>query len=107
MSSKRHFFAVIGGAVLAATLFAHGGAEHITGVVKATNADSIVVETLKHETVTVLLTPKTESLKSNVKASLKELRPGDRVVIHAVKNKAGAYEASEVQWGPVPAATQK
>ena len=87
----------------ALTLFAHGGAEHVIGFVRALAPGSVTVETLKHESVTILLTPKTESLKSGVKANLKELKTGDRVVIHALKNAAGALEASEVEWGPAPA----
>jgi Cu/Ag efflux protein CusF len=86
----------------AAGLWAHGGMEHITGVVKSVSAQSLVVETLKHETVTVRLTAKTEAMKSGVKAELKSLKPGERVAIHAVKDKSGAFEAHEVEWGPTP-----
>jgi Cu/Ag efflux protein CusF len=87
----------------AAALLAHGGMEHVTGFVKAISPESVIVETLKHETVTVRLTAKTEAMKSGVKASLKDLRTGDRVAIHAVKDQAGALEAAEVEWGPAPA----
>ncbi len=90
---------------VAATLFAHGGEEHITGVVKAIATDSVTVETLKHETVMVLFTPKMEVTKSKVAAKISDLKVGDRVVIHAVKNKDGKYEAHEVTWGATPATT--
>jgi hypothetical protein len=89
---------------VATTLFAHGGEEHITGIVKAIAAGSVTVETLKHETVMVLFTPKMEVTKSKVAAKITDLKVGDRVVIHAMKNKEGKYEAHEVEWGAAPAA---
>src|SRR5260370_40864639 len=100
---KRRTFAVILPFAFAAALLAHGGAEHVIGVVKAVSAASLTVETPKHETVTIFLTAKTEVMKSNAKAEITQLKVGDRVVVHAVKNKAGALEASEVTWGAVAA----
>ena len=85
---------------VAGILLAHGGLEHITGFVKAITADSVTVETVKHETVTVMLMPKMEVTKSNAKADIKDLKVGDRIVIHAAKNKDGKFEAHEVQFGP-------
>ena len=84
------------------TLFAHGGAEHVVGFARTITADSVTVETPKHEMVTVLLTPKTEVMKSEVKAKMSDLKVGERVVIHAEKNKAGKLEAEEVEFGPSP-----
>ena len=72
-------------------MLAHGGMEHARAV-KAIGAGSVTVETVKHEMVVVLLTPKTEALRSNVKADVKLLKVGDRVVIHAAKNKDGKLE---------------
>jgi len=86
----------------AAALLAHAGAEHITGFVKAITPQSLTVETTKHEMVTVVLTPKTDGMKSSVRFNVQELKPGERVVIHAKKNAAGALEAIEVDWGPRP-----
>ncbi|HXJ43031.1 MAG TPA: DUF5666 domain-containing protein [Bryobacteraceae bacterium] len=88
-------------------LFAHGGAEHLTGTVKALNADSLTIETTKHETLTIALTAKTVAMKSKAKGDLKDLKAGDRVVVHAEKNKAGQFEAEEVDFGPAPAAAAK
>lgn len=93
------------GATVAGVLFAHGGAEHVTGFVKAMDADSVTVETLKHEMVKVMLTPKTEVMKAKAKAGIQDLRVGDRVVIHAMKNTDGKLEAHEVAIGGAPAAT--
>jgi len=89
----------------AATLFAHGDAIHVTGFVRTINPDSVVVETVKHEMITVLLTPKMEVTKSGVKASMSDLKLGDRVVIHAEKNHDGKLEAESVAFGPAPAHT--
>jgi hypothetical protein len=82
---------------------AHGGAEHVTGFARTITADSVTVETTKHTMVTIMLTPKTEVKKSEVKAAMSDLKVGDRVVIHAEKNKAGKLEAEEVEFGPTPA----
>ena len=85
------------------TLFAHGDAIHVTGFVRAINPDSLTVETAKHEMVTVLCTPKMGITKSGVKAGLSDLKVGDRVVIHAEKNKDGKLEAESVAFGPAQA----
>jgi Cu/Ag efflux protein CusF len=85
-------------------LLAHGDAIHVTGFVRTINPDSLIVETVKHEMVTVLCTPKMGITKSGVKASLNDLKVGERVVIHAEKNHDGKLEAESVAFGPAPAA---
>jgi Domain of unknown function (DUF5666) len=97
---KKKLTAVVMSMACAVALLAHGGAEHVMGLVKAIGVGSVTVETVKHEMVMVLLTPKTEVLRSNVKSDLKLVKVGDRVVIHATKNKAGKLEASELEFGP-------
>src|SRR3954471_16629364 len=92
---------------IAAGLMAHGGAEHITGTVKEIKADSLTVETTKHETLTIGLTAKTVAMKSKAKGDLKDLKAGDRVVVHAEKNSAGKLEAEEVDFGSAPASAAK
>ena len=89
----------------AAALLAHGDAIHVNGTVKAISPASVTVETVKHETVTVMLSPKTEVMKSAAKADIKDLKIGDRVAIHAMKNKEGQLEAEEVAFGATPAAS--
>jgi hypothetical protein len=91
---------------LVAVLAAHGDAIHVTGTVKTIAPGSVTVETAKHEIVTVVLTAKTEVMKSAAKADIKDLKVGDRVVIHAMKNKEGQLEAEEVAFGAAPAASQ-
>ena len=53
-----------------------------------------------------MLNAKTEVMKSAVKTDIKDLKVGDRVVIHAMKNKEGQLEAEEVAFGAAPAAAQ-
>lgn len=64
---------------------------------------SITVETAKKGSITILLTAKTEIRKSEVAAKITDLKVGQRVTVHAEKNKAGKLEAEEVEFGPSPA----
>jgi hypothetical protein len=94
---------MISALALAGAMFAHEGAEHVTGTVKSIAPGSLTVETTKHETLTIMLSPKTEVMKSKAKGDIKDLKVGDRVVVHAAHGKAG-LEAQEVDFGPAPAA---
>lgn len=80
--------------------FAHGGAEHVIGIARTVNADSVTVEDAKHKMITVLLRPTTQVKKSGVVVKIGDLKIGERVVIHAEENKAGKLEAEEVEFGP-------
>jgi len=91
---------------VAAGLLAHGGAEHLTGTVTSVASDVLTIETTKHETVTVGLSAKTVAMKGKAKGDLKDLKTGDRVVVHAEKDKAGKYQAEEVDYGGAPAAAK-
>jgi Cu/Ag efflux protein CusF len=93
-------------AAIATGLLAHGGAEHLAGTVKAISADSITIETAKHETLAIALTEKTVALKGKAKGDLKDLKAGDRVVVHAEKDKAGKYHAEEVDYAAAKAAAK-
>jgi hypothetical protein len=97
---KRRILAALAALGFAAALTAHGGGEHVVGFVKAIGPQSMTVETLKNRTVMVVLTTKTDAVKGGVRADLKDLKVGDRVVIHATRNGAGVLEANEVEWGP-------
>jgi hypothetical protein len=94
---------MISALALAGAMFAHEGAEHVTGTVKSIAPGSLTVETTKHETLTIMLSPKTEVMKSKAKGDIKDLKVGDRVVVHAAHGKSG-LEAQEVDFGPAPAA---
>jgi hypothetical protein len=80
-------------------VFAHAGMEHVMGTVIAVTDSSITVETVQHKQVTVLLDPSTKFTHSNTQASLKDLKVGDRVVIHAKPNAEKKLVGVTVQWG--------
>jgi hypothetical protein len=77
---------------------AHGTDQHVMGTVTAKSDNSITVQTSK-DIVTVYAMAETKFVKSGVPASIKDLKVGDRVVIHAGKmnNKLMAHE---VRFGP-------
>jgi hypothetical protein len=70
-----------------ATAFAHGGMEHLMGTVKSVSASSITVAT-KDKDVEVLLD---EATKYEGAASAADLKPGERVVVHAKKAGTGLH----------------
>ncbi|MCU1299667.1 MAG: hypothetical protein JWO91_3945 [Acidobacteriaceae bacterium] len=65
--------------------FAHGNEQHVMGTVTAMTSDSITVRTQAKEPVTVYTMPDTRYEKSGAAASMKDLKLGERVVIHAAK----------------------
>ncbi len=65
--------------------FAHGNEKHVMGTVTEVTASSITVETKEHQKVTVGVVPETKFTKGTSEATLKDVRVGDRVVIHAAK----------------------
>ena len=100
---KTRIAGILSALALAGAMFAHEGAEHVIGTVKSIAPGSLTVETAKHETLTIMLTPKTDVMKSKAKGDIKDLKVGDRVVVHAAHGKAG-LEAQEVDFGVAPAA---
>jgi hypothetical protein len=84
------------GSVLA---FAHGGMEHVMGTVAAVTEQSITVDTVQHKQVTVLLDPSTKFTHNDAQASIKGLKAGDRVVIHAKPNAEKKLVGVTVKWG--------
>jgi hypothetical protein len=85
-------------------VFAHGGMEHVMGTVAAVTDTSITVETVQHKQVTVMLDPSTKFTHNAGQAALKDLKVGDRVVIHAKPNTEKKLVAVTVQWGVTAAA---
>jgi Domain of unknown function (DUF5666) len=85
---------------------AHGTALHVMGTVTAMTDDSITVQTKAKEPVTVYTMPDTKYEKSGAAASMKDLKIGDRVVIHAAKMN-DKLMASEVSFGAVAKTTQQ
>ena len=92
-------------AFIAAVPFAlaHGGLEHVVGVVTAISTASITVKTTAGKTVEVAFDPKTTFSKAAKPIAKESIQPGDRVVIHAAE--AGAkLTARTVEIGVAPAA---
>ena len=83
---------------LSAIAFAHGNEKHAMGTVTSISDNSITVETTSKKTVTVSLSAATRFQKSGSPAALKDLKVGDKVVIHAT-GPQGTLVATEVKFG--------
>jgi hypothetical protein len=84
-------------ATLSLFVHAHEGMIHVMGTVTALTEKSVTVETTDKKSVEVSLTSTTTYEKDNQPAAWKDLKIGDRVVIHAVKVK-DALEAHSVKF---------
>jgi hypothetical protein len=84
-----------------AMAYAHGGNDHIRGIVTEISADSVTVQTADKKTTTVSLTAKTSFQKAKKDAKLADLKVGDRVVVDVPEGKT---EALLVQIGAAPQA---
>ena len=74
--------ALVGALTLVGTVaFAHGGNEHVRGVVTKVSAQSVTVQTADKATKTLTLTDKTTFKQAGKAAQLSDVRVGDRVVI--------------------------
>jgi hypothetical protein len=83
---------------LAAVAFAHGTDKHVLGTVTKITDTEITVETQTNEVQVVKIAPDTSFVKSGANATLKDLKVGDRVVIHA-KPVGSDLIAHEVRFG--------
>ncbi|CAF0704224.1 hypothetical protein [Candidatus Methylacidithermus pantelleriae] len=83
------------------TAYAHGNFEHILGTIKEVHPGTILVETRQHQIRTVSLPDKVPILQDGHSISWKDLKPGQRVVIHAKKS-AAVLQAHEVKVGKAP-----
>jgi Domain of unknown function (DUF5666) len=104
---KRLFSTILGIFLLSGLALGHEGERHIMGKVTAISANSITVETAAKEpkTVTVAITAQTKFANSGATASVKDLKVGDRVVIHAKEN-GKKTEATLVSFGKPPQAAK-
>ena len=94
----RHSFLVaVAFASLAVPVLAHEGGVDAKGRVKAIIADRIDVPMGTGEK-SFALTPRTEFVKGRAPAKASDIRPGDRVVVHAWVVD-GALEAKQVRAG--------
>jgi hypothetical protein len=80
------------------TASAHEGMEHIIGTVVSVSDNTLSVKTTKGTTVEVRLDAKTEYALGKERAKLGDVKPGSRVVVHAMKMN-GAFVAHEVSIG--------
>jgi PIN domain nuclease of toxin-antitoxin system len=78
--------------------FAHGGEQHVMGTVSKVTQSTITVTTTDGKSVEVALTPQTIVTKQDKTIGVKEIKEGDRAVIHAKKNGEN-LEATRVQIG--------
>src|SRR5216684_2497356 len=62
---------------------AHGNEKHVMGKVTSISDSSITVETTAKKSVTVDVSDKTKFEKSGSPGTLKDLKVGDKVVVHA------------------------
>jgi cell division protein FtsL len=92
--------------VTAGAVSAHGKEQHVMGKVTAMTDSSITVQTKSKERVTVYTMAETKYEKSGTAASLKDLKVGDRVVIHADKM-GDKLMANEVRFGVVAKTPQR
>jgi|SRR5437899_1815160 len=101
---KRMLVLLVGAVLLAGLAFAHGDEQHVTGTVSKITDNTISVEVAPKQgetqktTVTVNVISSTKFEKMGATATIKDLKVGDRVVIHAGK-KDGRLEAHVVKIG--------
>lgn len=95
---KYVFAVVLTFAMLASIAYAHGGMIHVMGTVSAKTDSSITVTTTDGKTQHVVLTEATKYARMETAISLKDVRLGDNVVIHATK-KGDQLIAVEVKVG--------
>jgi hypothetical protein len=85
--------------VLTAGAYAHNGIEHVMGTLSAKSPASVTVETPKHTKVTVLLDPATTYSFNDRKASLGDLKLGERVVVNAKETPDEKLHGVSIRWG--------
>ena len=85
--------------VSSSAAFAHNGIEHVMGTIVEVSDSSITVETVKHAKVTVQVVSSTMFTNKDAAASIKDLKPGERVVINAKEAASHKLEAVSVKWG--------
>src|SRR5436309_15553996 len=77
---------------------AHGNEKHVMGTVTSISDNSITVETTAKKSITVDVSDKTKFEKSGSPATLKDLKVGDKVVVHADVS-GDKLVANEVHFG--------
>lgn len=83
---KRPFWGAITAVLLMQIVFAHGDLQHVLGTITEASPTSLTVRTAENRTVVVELDSKTQFTKAGANIAAQDLKPGDRVVIHAKKD---------------------
>jgi len=86
---------------LSALVFAHGDEKHVMGTVTKVEDGSIIVKT-KEGDKTVMVLSTTTFVKGTATVTQKDVKVGDRVVIHAMPM-GDMLHATEVKIGIAPA----
>ncbi|HWZ49986.1 MAG TPA: DUF5666 domain-containing protein [Granulicella sp.] len=84
--------------LMVSSAYAHNGMEHVMGIVADITGTSITVTTTDGKTQTVTATADTKYSKMDTAITLKDIKVGDHVVIHATK-KDDKLIAATVQVG--------
>lgn len=79
-------------------LLAHGDEKHVMGTVTKVTDSSITVKDTNGKSVDVAIAPTTKFLKNGKTMALKDIKVGDRIVIHA-KQEGNALKATMVKVG--------
>jgi hypothetical protein len=103
----KQLLSLIASILLVASLaFAHGNEHHVMGTVSNVTDSTITVTTSDGKSVDIALTPQTTFTKNDKTITAKEIKEGDRVVIHAKKN-GSKLEATSVRIGGAKSMDQK
>jgi len=95
---KKAIWIVVGILLLSSASWAHGNLEHVLGTVTAVTDHSLTVKTLDGSVKVVEFDAQTHFLRGEAAATAKDVRVGDRVVIHAHKH-GEEFQAAEVKIG--------
>jgi len=95
---KRTIAVVVLLLTLSLMALAHGNEKHVMGTVTHISDNSFTVETTAKKSVTADVSDTTKFEKSGAVATLKDLKVGDKVVIHA-DGSSGKLVAHEVRFG--------
>ena len=98
---NKRFLVLLAAFVLSTTLvYAHGGADHLTGTITAIEGDHIQIKDQAGKSVMIMLGKATKYLKSEKASTKAEMKVGSRVVIDArMDAKMKMYAAEEIQIG--------
>ena len=100
---KRQISVLIAILAVTSVALAHGNEQHVMGTVTEVTESSITVETKDHKQIKVSVIAETKFMEGTSSATLKDLKVGDRVVIHAAKAQDG-LQAHTVRIGAAQAA---